>query len=78
MTFGLHESIIGHQKLLFHQVRYCPSSLPPSFEKLVAGLQELVNCLGEILSDFGVIVFALDEYCPSGLFLAKHPHGYEF
>ena len=44
-----------------------------------------MNCLGEMVSDHGemlcdlrVIVPALDEYCPPGLFPAEHPYGCEF
>ena len=78
MTFGLQNSALGYQELLFHQIKYCPPSLAPDFEDLVVGLKELVNYLGEMLSDLGVIVFAFDEYCLPGLFLTEHPNGCEF
>ena len=85
MTVGLEESILGHQELLFHQTEYCPLSLAPDFENSVIGLEGLMNCLGEMVSDhgemlcdLGVIVPALDEHYPPGPFPAKRPYGCEF
>ena len=78
MTFGLQDSVLSYQELLFHQVRCCPPSLAPTFQDLVVGLKELVIYPGEMLADLRIMVPALDEHYPSGLFLVEHPYSYEF
>ena len=55
-----------------------PPSLAPDFENSVIGLEELINCLGEMMSDLRVMVSALDEHYPPGLFPTEYPYGCEF